>query len=361
MQLFKFKEVPKCIRFLCLMAVAVSMLGLPAQAEAKKKPIELSLSVMWGSKMGVVAQSIPEWNEYLDKATDGQVKIVVYPGGTLSKATDAYDGVVQGISDMAMVAYPLTRGRFPVIETFVLPGIQYNNSVAMTAVLNEGMKLLKPAEHDDAHFLWGFATGPGEIQSQVPVKTRADMKGLEMAVNSGNRVDAMKLLGAAPIMMPTPDWYEALQRGVMKSALISGEVLDGYRQFEVNADYVTVTPFLFGMVFGTIINNDVWAELPPNVQEALMVMPKSLPTMWDNLNRKGYKLNAEHKDMKIYTLSDEETAEWKKIIAPVADKHVKELNSKGLPGEEILEQINALADKYNKLNPEVAPYLKNLN
>jgi TRAP-type C4-dicarboxylate transport system substrate-binding protein len=356
MQFMKLKS----LRTLCLVAIAVGMMGLPTLAEAKKKPIELSLSVMWGSKMGVVAEAIPEWNEYLDKATDGQVKIVVYPGGTLSKATEAYDGVVQGISDLAMVAYPLTRGRFPVIETFVLPGIQYNSSVAATQVFNEGMKLLKPAEHKDAHFLWGVATGPGEIQSQVPVRTRADLKGLEIAVNSGNRVDAMKLLGAAPIMMPTPDWYEALQRGVMKSALIAGEVLDGYRQFEVNGEHVTVTPFLFGMVFGMVINNDVWAELPPNVQEALSVMPTSLPGMWDNLNHKGYVLNAEHKDMKIYTLSDKEMAEWKEIIAPVAQMHINDLNSKGLPGEQIYKQINELSDKYNKMNPDVAPYLKNL-
>ncbi|MDX2480455.1 MAG: hypothetical protein QNK24_08960, partial [Desulfuromusa sp.] len=169
MKFLKFKDVFKNLCVMCLLAFVVSLMILPGQAEAKSKKIELSLSVMWGANMGFVKDIVPQWNAYLDQATGGQVEVVVYPGGTLSKATQAYEGVVQGVSDMAVVAYPLTRGRFPVIETFVLPGIQYNNSVAASHIFNEGMKLLKPAEHKDAHFLWGCATGPGEIQSQVPV------------------------------------------------------------------------------------------------------------------------------------------------------------------------------------------------
>ncbi|MDX2479445.1 MAG: TRAP transporter substrate-binding protein DctP, partial [Desulfuromusa sp.] len=318
---------------------------------------ELSLSVMWGANMGFVKDIVPQWNAYLDQATGGQVEIVVYPGGTLSKATEAYEGVVQGVSDLAVVAYPLTRGRFPVIETFVLPGIQYNNSVAASHIFNEGMKLLKPAEHNDAHFLWGCATGPGEIQSQVPVRNRDDLKGLTIAVNSGNRVDAMKLLGASPIMMPTPDWYEALQRGVMRSALIAGEVLDGYRQMEVNGDYVTVTPFLFNMVFGMVINQDSWNSLPADVQAALSVMPESLPPLWDKFNQKGYKLNAEHKTVEVIRLSAEQNAAWLATIKPVAAKHVADLDSKGLDGQKILKQVQDLADKYNKQYSDVAPYL----
>ncbi len=347
----------KSLSTLCLLAVAVGLLSFPVEAEAQKKTIQLSLSVMWSSNMDIVADIIPKWNKFLSEATDGQVEIVVYPGGTLTKATEAYEGVVQGVSDMAIVAYPLTRGRFPVIETFVLPGIQYNNAMAASMMFNEGMKVLKPAEHSDTHFLWGFAAGPGEIQSQVPVRTRADLKGLEIAVNSGNRVTAMKLLGAAPIMMPTPDWYEALQRGVMKSALIAGEVLEGYRQFEVNGDYVTVTPFLFNQVFGMIINNDTWNDLPANVQKALSVLPEELPGLWDKLNRDGYKMNAAHKKVEIIHLSPEENDAWLAAIEPVADEHAKELDKKGLPGKQIIKQVKDLAAKYNAMYPEVAPYL----
>ena len=178
-----------------------------------------------------------------------------------------------------------------------------------------------------------------------------------MAVNSGNRVHAMKLLGAAPIMMPTPNWYEALQRGVMKSSLIAGEVLKGYRQYEVNAKYVTVTPYLFNMVFGVVVNKDRSNSLPVNVKKALNVMPKSLPGLWDKLNAEAYQMNADHKKVEVIYLSEKQHAAWKKIIKPVADKHVADLNKKGLDGKTILKQVQKLADKYNAKYPVVAPYL----
>ena len=162
----------------------------------------------------------------------------------------------------------------------------------------------------------------------------------------------MKLLGAAPIMMPTPNWYEALQRGVMKSSLIAGEVLKGYRHYEVNGKYVTVTPYLFNMVFGVVVNKDKWNSLPANVKKALNVMPKSLPGLWDKLNAEAYQMNADHKKVEVIYLSEKQHAAWKNIIKPVAD-----LNKKGLPGKAVLKQVTKLADKYNSKYPVVAPYL----
>ena len=374
-----FGKARKKLRVLTLLMVAVLMAGVftgcgksgdaaktgdsvspdaSNNGKGSEEVTELSLSFMWGATHALNKEIIPQWNETLDKETNGRVKIVTYPGSTLTSPTEAYDGVVEGISDMAIVSYTLIRGKFPIVEAFFMPGVMYNNTYAATYTFNEGFEEFKPAEHDDTVFLWGLAAGPGDIQSQTPVRTLEDIKGLQIGVNSGFAVDAMTMLGASPINMPTPDWYEALQRGVMNSTLIAGEVLKGYRQYEVNADYVTVTPQLWNANFGMVINKEKFESLAPDIQAALKKMPESIPGLWGELNAEGYRFAHEKGKVKeVFTFTDEEYAKLNEIIKPLRDKKVEELNSKGLPGEEIVDRIYELADKYNKEYPEVAPYV----
>jgi TRAP-type C4-dicarboxylate transport system substrate-binding protein len=322
--------------------------------------IELSLSTMWGANHKFVTTIVPQWNEYLMEATDGEVQLTVYPGGTLTPAGEAYEGVVQGISDMAVVSYALTRGRFPVIETLQVPGIQWNNAMASGSAFDEAMRILQPAEHADTQFLFGFSPGPGELQSQKPVRTMEDLKGLPILVNSGVAVDAMTLLGASPVMMPTPEWYEALQRGVANAGLISGEVLEGFRQFEVNGNYITATPFMYNMSFGVMINHDTWNKLSPKAQEALQVRPDGLLELFNELNFSAYALNKTNKDVEVIYLSDTEVERWKKVIEPVMAKHLAALEEKGIDSAKVYKTIQELAVKWNAEFPDVNPYLKGM-
>jgi TRAP-type C4-dicarboxylate transport system substrate-binding protein len=318
---------------------------------------ELSLSLMWGPNHELNTKIIPLWNEYLAEATNGEVQIVNYPGGTLTSSTEAYEGVVQGISDMAIVGYGLTRGRFPVVETFILPGIDWYSSMSVGKAFDEGMRIIQPKEHEDAHFLFGFSPGPGEIISQVPVRNLDDLQGLDILVNSGTRADAMELLGANPIMMPTPEFYEALQRGVAKAALVSGETLEGYRLFEVTGDYITAAPFLFSFAFGAIINHDVWESLSPAAQEALSTPPDGVYELFNNLNVVGYQLNASNKEVEIIYLPEEEQEIWKEKIQPVIDAHLADLESRGIDSETVFETVLELSEKWNNEFSEPLPYL----
>lgn len=364
MYLNRRKKGVKVLSILLALVFSISVLsgcGGSAPKEEEKAAVEakkLSLSTMWGANHEFVAKMVPEWNEYLAEATDGEIQIEVYPGGTLTPAPEAYEGVVQGISDMAVVSYALTRGRFPVIETLQVPGVAWNSSMASGNAFDEMMRIIKPKEHEDTHFLWGFSSGPGEIQSKKPIRSMKDLKGLSILVNSGVAVDAMTLLGAAPTMMPTPDFYESLQRGIADAALISGEVLEGYRQFEVNGNYVTATPFMYNMSFGVMINHDVWNSLSPKAQEALSVPPEGLRELFNNLNVSAYKLNASNKDVEIIRLSDEEMAAWKKTVEPVMKAHLEKLRSQGIDADLVYKTVLELADKWNAEYPEVLPYLQ---
>ena len=126
-----------------LMLVSLSSTAL---AETKKT-YQFNLAHFFPGTHPAETVFIQGWIQAVDEATDGQVKITSYPGETLLKAADVYNGVVQGIADIGLSCFSYTRGRFPVLEAFELPGITYLNSKSASMVAWEGITTLNPPEN----------------------------------------------------------------------------------------------------------------------------------------------------------------------------------------------------------------------
>ena len=345
------------ILFVLVLAVGVSV------GTAKQKIIKLSVSTMWGPNMGFMKKVVPEWQRIVKEKTNGQVELVIYGGQTLTKATESYQGVVNSISDIAVVGFPLTPGAFPIAETFCIPGIQYNSAYVSSKVFEEGLEIFQPAELADTKVLWTFTTGPGEFITKkgYAITSFESIKGMELAANSGTKEKALNLMGAAASFIPTPAWLEYLKNDIVKGGIISGEVLDGFNHREYSGDNVTVVPYLYLSNFGVVMNKDKFNSLSPEIQKALQIMPDNAPGLWDELNKKGYQVNekAHPKGVNYIILPEEEHAKFKAAVHPMIDERIKYLNKLGLDGKFIMDTIMKLAGKYNADNP-VAPYLTDL-
>ena len=140
---------------------------------------------------------IQGWIAAIDEATDGQVKITSYPGETLLKAADIYNGVVEGIADIGLSCFAYTRGRFPILEAFELPGITYANSKSASMVAWEGITTLNPPEVQDTHLMMVIATGPGDLFTKTPVRSLEDLQGMEIRA-TGLSATTISLLGGTP-------------------------------------------------------------------------------------------------------------------------------------------------------------------
>ncbi|MCL6478628.1 MAG: TRAP transporter substrate-binding protein [Peptococcaceae bacterium] len=348
----------------CLTAAALILGGCsskkdsaPASGGGEKagtevKAVELKLAHFWPSNHLLETQIVKEWSKAVQDATNGKVKITSYPAETLLKSAETYDGVIKGVADIGISCYAYNRGRFPVMEAFMLPGFVYNNSKVASMVASEGVKQLNPKELQDTKHLMIFASGPGQLLMKNPVKTEADLKGVEIGVTGGPRAEALKLLGASAVVLPMPEMYEAQSKGVIKGTLAPLETLKGFKMGEVT-NVITITPFLYNQVFYMVMNKEKWASLPPDVQEAITKATDSffkekMIGFFDRINEGGLKFIQEKKKVEIITLSEEETNKWVNKIKPVMDAHVKMLNEKGLSGDQVVKTIKELADKYNQ-------------
>lgn len=340
------------IGLLALNLLFVSGCGQKASAptETKSQTVELKLAHFFPATHPAEKELILPWAKAIDSATEGRVKITSYPGQTLLQADAVYDGVVNGIADLGLSCFSYTRGSFPVLEVFELPGIKYVNSKAASKVAWEGVKQINPKEVQDTKLMMVFTTGPGDLYTKEPVRSLEDLKGLEIRA-TGLSAKSLSALGASPVAMAQSEAYEALSKGVVKGNLGPIEVLQGWKQAEVTK-YLTYSPFLYNNLFYITMNLDKWNSLDPKDQKAIEGVNEKFfeevaMGLWDKQNEAALQYATE-KGMEVITLSPEEQNKWISIIKPIQDDFVAQMNQKGEPGQEILAKVKDLADQYNK-------------
>ncbi len=324
-------------------------------APAPDEPIKFNLAHFFPAAHPVETELIREWTRAVEEDTGGRIQIESYPGETLSGAADTYEGVVSGIADIGLSCFTYTRGRFPVLEAFELPGIVYKNSKVASKVAWEGIKALNPEEVKDTKLLMVFATGPGDLFTRIPVESLDDLRNLEIRA-TGLSARTLQALGAIPVGMSQPETYEALSRGIVEGNLAPVEVLQGWRHAEVT-DYITQTPFLYNTLFFITMNLEKWNSLSPELQDSLQsvseqVFESTAMNLWDWQNESALQWAVEETGQEIITLSEAEAARWIELVMPLQADFINSMNEKGLPGEEIIETVQSLANQYNEIYPQ---------
>ncbi len=349
-----FAKVKKAgVLFLALMML-LSFSGCSSSSQPKgsgEATVELKLAHFFPGTHPAETELIQPWAKAIEEATNGQVKITSYPNQTLLQADAIYDGVENGIADLGLSCFSYTRGRFPVLEVFELPGVTYKNSKVASKVAWEGIQQLKPKEVQDTKLMMVLTTGSGDLFTKVPVRNHSDLQGLAIRA-TGLSAQTLQVLGANPVAMPQSEAYEALSKGVVKGNLAPVEVLQGWKHAEVT-EYLTLTPFLYNTLFFVTMNLDKWNALAPDVQSAIEKVneeyfEKVAMGLWDKQNEAALKWSVETKGLKVITLSQEEADRWITLVTPIQDEFVAKMNEKGLQGKEALDMVKELSEKYNQ-------------
>ncbi len=320
--------------------------------EAHMEPIELKFAHFFSAVHPVETKLAAEWKKAVEEATDGLITVVTYPGETLLKAADVYEGVATGIADVGFSVFTYNAGRFPVIEGFELPGIVYKSSKVAGNVAWEGLKELNPKEIQDTKLMFATATGPSHLLTQIPIRSLEDIQGVEIRT-FGYPVKAIEAVGAVPVAMTAGEAYEALSRGIVRGNCAPLEVLKGFMQAEVTK-YITYTPFLSNAIFFTTMNPDTWDAFPKEIQDTILKVNEKIfdevaAGLWDEICREGFEYAVQEHGHEDFELSAEEINRWLEKLIPLHEEYIKDMEERGFPGKEIIETIKRLADKYNEV------------
>jgi len=322
---------------LCVLVILFSV-SLVSTVHAQQKTITLNYSNFMPAthKISILSE---QWCKEIEKRTNGGVKITIFHGGTLTPATQAYDGVVNGLSDVAQSVFSYHRGRFPLTEFSDLP-IGVKNCVTAAKLFNEYYAKFKPKEMDDVKVMYLHGNPPSIVQTvRKPVKTLDDLQGLKMRVTPLGTPIA-KALGAAPVAMPMGDAYDALSKNVVDGGFLPYETMEGWKLGEVIKYSTESWPVGFTSAWYVVMSKKKWDSIPPEWQKVIEEVNKEwiekTGKVWDEVDAAG-KAFLTKQGGKTITLSAKEGDRWRKAVKPVLDEYVKMTNSKGLPGDQVLK------------------------
>jgi TRAP-type C4-dicarboxylate transport system substrate-binding protein len=328
--------------FVICIGLAIGFIG-PFSAEAETTKLTYSNFFPPGHIQSKLAEA---WCQEVEKRTNGQVVVEYFPGQTLTKARQVYDGVVEGISDLGFSVLAYTRGRFPVISAVDLP-LGYTSGIVATKVVNAVYDKFQPKELMDTKVMYLHAHGPGLIHTKgKAVRKLEDMKGLKFR-GHGTSALVVKALGGTPVPKPMPETYQMLQKGVVEGAVYPFEANKGWKLGEVT-DYCTADfSAAYTTSFFVVMNKDKWNSLSANNRKIIEQVNKEWVIKhgeaWDASDAEGivFFLN---QGGQIIGLDANEAERWKMAVAPIIEEYVKKTNGMGLPGGAIVDfTVNTLS------------------
>lgn len=314
---------------------SLGLIGAPAGAA---DPIRLSYSNFF-PPTHVQSKLAEAWCREVEKRTQGRVVIDYFPGQTLTKGQQCYDGVLSGLSDIGMSCLAYTRGRFPIMEVVDLP-LGYTSGKMATAVVNDVYRQLKPEELAGTQVMYLHAHGPGLLHTRkTAVRTLEDLKSLKIR-STGTSATVVEALGGTPVAKPMPECYQLMQKGVVDGSVYPIEANKGWKLGEV-VDYVTLSyPAAYTTCFFAVMNKDKWAALPDDIKQIIEEVNQEwivkTGEAWDESDREGEEF-LKASGAEFITLSDTEQARWTEAIRPMLNDFAAKSNEKGLPGDKALE------------------------
>ncbi len=288
------------------------------------------------------------WIERIHEQTDGRVEITPFWGGALITSREGIDELAAGVADLAYIApiyassgYDLTRNT---------PAYFYGYTDAMQ-VLDVYMELWEEfpefeAEQDGVQVL-GFNVGtPMHLMlREAPFNELSDLQGLRIRA-AADYIGALAAFGAEGVTMPMTDTYPALERGVVDGVIAPYEALRSLSFAEV-ISYYSKLPHSRGAYPSRGMNGQIWATLPEDIQQVF-----EDNVMW--LTEATYE-NAQASEEAGREYGEEEGVVFNEVDPAVIEAYseafeapalelAERLDSRGLPGSDILERVRAALD-----------------
>jgi TRAP-type C4-dicarboxylate transport system substrate-binding protein len=279
----------------------------------------------------------------VDAMSNKTITIKHFPAQQLAKASGMLDAVKNRVADIAVCGVVYVSDRMPLSGAAMLPGLFNDVTTGTRAYTKLANKELLEAEflRHGVRPLWVSLAPVYQLQlvSKESITSLDDIKGKKLRTAGAIMELTAKSLGATPVTIGPSDFYLSLQRGTVDGAIYT---IPGWRAYSLHEvlNSSTDNAALGSVAFATLINEDVWQGLSPEVQS---IMQKAgdktgadAAAIFDNIVAKSnQKMKEAGKN--IYSLSPEVLKEMSVKLTTVEKVWLDQMKSRKLPGDKILE------------------------
>ncbi|KKK36898.1 hypothetical protein WQ57_16800 [Mesobacillus campisalis] len=283
------------------------------------------------------------WAEFVEKETNGRVKIHVFPSSQLGTPDTGYDDVSGGVFDVGLlyassdkndILFPLSIGDLP----FAIP----NPDVAVS-VMNKFYDKFMKDKFQDAVWLGASSTDTAQLYTTSPIETVEDIKKRKISNSLYSRNELIKSWGAVPVSSSNSELYESIERGIVDDVIYN---TTGAIGFNLNEVAPNMTKLDLGVSSnGLFVNGNIFNQMPEDLQTLFKekLGPKHQELMAElymaqmEKSIQEFENRVKDKGGKVITPDEEELNKFKEPAKKMWDEWVKEANKKGHPGEEMME------------------------
>lgn len=283
------------------------------------------------------------WAKAVEQDSGGTLKVEMFFGGTLGNFVVTYDRVVDGVADVGFILTALAGGKFRQQDVAALPFESKSSLAASQALWSLYEKGVTAGEFDAVKPLGIWTFPNAALNSKTPVRSLDDLKGRKITVSNAIAARTVAALGGAAVTMRPDEVYQALSRGIADMALMPFTGVATFKVYEVAKQHLDVA--LGSDAAMVFISRKKWDSLPPQAKAAIdkhsylpfsHTLGKAADGEWARA-RGMLKATA--------TLPDPEEAQWRRLVAPVAEQWVRDTPN----GAKVLEAFRA----------EIAAFAKN--
>lgn len=211
--------------------------------------------------------------EMIKVASNGQLIITPYTAGSIIPGGQEFDAVIDGSVEAVHGPPSWTIGYVPAAVFFTQypAGLTANQ---MESWMNyEGIELAQDIySRYGTHFVGILTLSPAEVwaHSNRRLASVEDIRGLKFRLGSTALNEIFSRMGATPVFLPGGEIYEAAQRGVIDALEYITPSIDWGMGFHEVTRYMYICSSRAPLdVQALWVNEDVWNELPPHLQEVV--------------------------------------------------------------------------------------------
>jgi len=332
---------------------ASTILAVGFSASAMAADINLTISSWLPPSHPINTEMLQGLIGMMEEATDGQVSGEIKMG--LAPPPAQMDLVLDGAADITIIFNGYQPGRFVGTKLIELPGYEGTAEAASVAYWQAHEKYLAQLNEFKGTKVIALTThGPGQIHSNKPVNTLADLQGLKTRLGGGVSADVGAELGLIGIQVPAPKVYETLSSGAADAvAMNMGERLS-FKLNEVAKNVYEMPGGFYRGAFAVIMSEEAFDAMPEDVKIALETKvfgepaSKMMGIAWDKSDVLAREATIAAGDNTIVTANAEDQAKFAEMAARVRTKVLAEISALGIDADAAHEMVASTMASYGK-------------
>jgi tripartite ATP-independent transporter DctP family solute receptor len=302
------------------LASAFAFVALAAQAQTELKLAHAAPDTDLQQTMSLF------FKEQVEARTGGSVTVTIFPQGQLGNDAAMIDGTRSGIIDIAMSGLNNFTGLVPQAGALELP-FMFPTRDAAYAVLDGDIGQGLSAEFTQHGLkVLGFPENGyrNMTNNRGPLRTPADLAGLNMRVNNSKALnDMFAALGANPLQLPVAELYTALETGVVDAQDHPIGIVVSFKFNEVQK-YLSLTQHAYSAL-ALVMNDAKFNSLTADEQKVVLeVAAEAIAMQRKAVQEKEAGMIEELKAAGMEVNDDVDAAAFQAAVKPVWDGFIAE-------------------------------------